>query len=134
MSPEAELLRALRSGSGDVASHSAWLDLFLQLAQGRIASLRDALGIWQASADAVLPFSALRQADELSGLCAEQASTSLSELSAALAAALRRHSGLPATPEQRQATVAACDELWRQLHQHAAGVTVVTPTEVLQKL
>ena len=132
MTSEVELLDALRSGQADVTRTGAWLDLFLQLAEGRIQSLRTGLADWQSGA--ALPFAALRWADELAGLCVEQTSPSLSQLSCALADALRRHSARVATPEERQATLQACDELWRQLHQHAAGIPVLTPPHILQKL
>jgi len=131
MAPEAELLQALKSGN-DPTRLGAWLDLFLQLAQSRIESLRAVLAAW--SEGTVVPFAALRLADELAGLSVEQASPSLATLSAALASALRRHSGHIATPEQRQSALDACEELWRPLHQHAAAVRVVTPPHILQKL
>ena len=67
-------------------------------------------------------------------MCAEQPSPSLANLSVALAAALRRFSAQNADLAQREATMKACDELLRQLHQHAAGVPVVTPPDILQKL
>jgi hypothetical protein len=135
MSPEAELLQALRAGAGDIRRHSAWLDLFLGLAQSRIDALCQTLRDWQAqSPDRPLPFAALAQADELAGLCAEQSSDSLAELSSLLAQALRRVSAQSATAAQRQALTQAGDELMRQLHQHAAGVHVVTPPHMLAAL
>lgn len=134
MTPEAELLQALRAGHTEITRHSAWLDLFLQLAQPRIDALRDALQSWQHQADAPLPFSALVVADELSGLCAEQSSTSLTTLSGAIGRALRQASAENASPALRQALLLASEELWRQLHQHAAGVTVVTPPHIIAQL
>ncbi len=135
MAPEAELLQALRDGDADITRHSAWLDLFLQLAQSRIDALGQTLRDWhRQSPDQPLPFAALTQADELAGLCAEQPSDSLAELSAELAQALRRASAQPATPERRLALVQAADDLMRQLHQHAAGVRVVTPPHLLAAL
>jgi hypothetical protein len=134
MTPESELLQALRSGHGEPTRLSAWLDLFLQLAEPRIDQLRSVLANWHQRPNAVMPFQALRLADQLAELCAEQPSSSLANLSMALAAALRRFSAQNADPAQREATMKACDELLRQLHQHAAGVPVVTPPDILQKL
>ncbi len=135
MTPEAELLSALQGGAADITRHRAWLDLFLELAQSRIDALRQTLTAWHAqAADQPLPFAALTQADELAGLCAEQPSDSLAQLSAALAQALRRASAQSASPEQRLAMIQATEELWRQLHQHAAGVSVVTPPHILSAL
>ena len=135
MSPEAELLQALRAEAGDIRHHGAWLDLFLGLAQSRIDALCQTLRDWQVqSPDQPLPFAALTQADELAGLCAEQPSDSLVRLSAMLAQALRRASAQSASLEQRQSMVQATEELWRQLHQHAAGVPVVTPPHILSAL
>jgi hypothetical protein len=135
MTPEAELLRVLQAGDADITRHRAWLDLFLELAQTRIDALRQTLNGWQAQAiDQPLPFAALTQADELAGLCAEQPSDSLVRLSAMLAQALRRASAQSASLEQRQSMVQATEELWRQLHQHAAGVPVVTPPHILSAL
>jgi hypothetical protein len=135
MTPEAELLRVLQAGDADITRHRAWLDLFLELAQTRIDALRQTLNAWQAQAiDQPLPFAALTQADELAGLCAEQPSDSLVRLSAMLAQALRRASAQSASLEQRQSMVQATEELWRQLHQHAAGVPVVTPPHILSAL
>jgi len=135
MTPEAELLRVLQAGDADITRHRAWLDLFLELAQTRIDALRQTLNAWQSQAiDQPLPFAALTQADELAGLCAEQPSDSLVRLSAMLAQALRRASAQSASLEQRQSMVQATEELWRQLHQHAAGVPVVTPPHILSAL
>ncbi|MEY2620909.1 MAG: hypothetical protein RIT26_729 [Pseudomonadota bacterium] len=134
MNPESELLLALRSGHGEPTRLSAWLDLFLQLAEPRITQLRSVLAEWLQRPTSVLPFQALRLADELADLCAEQPSPSLSTLSLALATALRRDSAQTPDPAQREAALKACDELLRQLHQHAAGVPVVTPPDILQKL
>ena len=135
MTPEVQLWQALHGGAADIGRHSAWLDLFLQLAQTRIDALRQTLIEWQDRAQAQpLPFAALAQADELAGLCAEQASPSLAQLSAALAQALRRASAQSPTVAQQKALVQASDELMRQLHQHAAGVQVVTPPQILTAL
>lgn len=135
MTPEVELWQALQSGATEIRRHHAWLDLFLQLAQTRIDDLRATLIEWQNCGDAQpLPFAALTQANELAGLCAEQASESLAHLSAALAQALQRASGQSVTSTQQQALVQASDELMRQLHQHAAGVPVVTPPHILAAL
>ena len=134
MSPEAELLQALRSGSTEITRHSAWLDLFLQLAQPRIEGLRTDLQAWLSQPDAALPFSALATADELAGLCAEQPASSLGELCGALSRVLRAASAGQTGTEVRQAVGMAVDELWRQLHQHAAGVHVVTPPHIQSAL
>jgi hypothetical protein len=134
MTPEAELLQALRSGDAAITRHSAWLELFLQLAQPRLDALGLALQGWADQADAPLPFAALTGAEELAGLCAEQGSDSLAQLAQAICAGLRQASAAPATPAQRLALAQAGEELLRQLHQHAAGVTVVTPPGILAAL
>ena len=135
MTPEAELLRALYGGEANITHKRAWLDLFLELAQTRIDALRQTLNHWHAQpAQQSLPFAALTQADELAGLCAEQPSDSMAQLAEMLAQAVRRASAQSATADQRQALLQASDELWRQLHQHAAGVQVVTPPHILSAL
>ncbi len=134
MTPEAELLQALRAGDSGITRHSAWLDLFLQLAQPRMDVLGSALHVWAGQADAPLPFAALASAEELAGLCAEQASASLTELAQAIADGVRQASATPSTLTRRMALAQAGDELLRQLHQHAAGVTVVTPPGILSAL
>jgi hypothetical protein len=106
----------------------------LQLAQSRIDALCQVLGDGPDTQAPPLPLAALAQADELAGLCAEQASASLAQLSQAFAQALRRASAQPPTPAQHQALRQAGDELMRQLHQHAAGVQVVTPAHILAAL
>jgi hypothetical protein len=137
MTPEAQLWTALRAQSGDIARHPAWLDLFLSLTQPRIESLSQILKQWANQAnqsDLPLPFAALSIADELAGLCAEQSSPSLAELSESLNQALQRVSRQPTEPHLRQDLTVAVEELLRQLHQYAAGVNVVTPPHILQKL
>ena len=63
MTPESELLQALRSGHGEPTRLSAWLDLFLQLAEPRIDQLRSVLADCHQRPNAVMPFQALRLAD-----------------------------------------------------------------------
>ena len=134
MEPEAALWQALRDQHTDVTRLDAWLDLFLKLAQPRIEPLRSMLHDWAQHPEATLPFSALTLADELAGLCAEQQVTSLYQLSAALADALRRASAGQVNASDRAALEGAVEELWRQLHQHAAGVPVLTPPHILAAL
>jgi len=129
MDPEAALWQALRAQHTDVTRLEAWLDLFLKLAQPRIEPLRSMLHDWAKQPEATLPFS-----DELAGLCAEQQVTSLYQLSAALADALRRASAGQVHALERAALAGAVEELWRQLHQHAAGVPVLTPPHILAAL
>jgi hypothetical protein len=131
MEPEAALWQALRAQHTDITRLDAWLDLFLKLAQPRIESLRSMLHDWAQRPEATLPFSALTLADELAGLCAEKQVTSLYQLSAALADALRRASAGQVHASDRAALEGAVEELWRQLHQHAAGVPVLTPPHIL---
>ena len=134
MNPEVELLDALRSGKSDVTRTEAWLDLFLLLAQPRIEKLQALVQPWATQPSTALPFAALSLADELAGICSEQSAPSLLQLSGALALTLQKHSAQNAAPEQRQAIAQALDELLRQLHQHAAGVKVVTPPHILAPL
>ncbi len=134
MSPEAELWQALRAGDRTITRHSAWLDLFLQLAQPRIDALRSALNERLAQPASPLPFMALTMAEELAGLCAEQTSASLAELAQAISTAVQQASARPDAAAPPEALVQACDELLRQLHQHAAGVKVVNPPHILSAL
>ena len=134
MNPEVELLDALRSGQADVTRTGAWLDLFLQLAQPRIEKLQRVIGAWAQQPDSALPFIALSLADELAGICSEQNAASLYQLSSALANSLRHASAQNASNLKRQAIATSLDELLRQLHQHAAGVKIVTPPHILAQL
>ena len=54
--------------------------------------------------------------------------------SGALADALRRASAGQVHASDRAALAGAVEELWRQLHQHAAGVPVLTPPHILAAL
>ena len=134
MTSEVELLDALRSGQADVTRTGAWLDLFLQLAQPRIEKLQRVIGAWAQQPDSALPFIALSLADELAGICSEQNAASLYQLSSALANTLRHASAQNASNLKRQAIATSLDELLRQLHQHAAGVKIVTPPHILAQL
>jgi hypothetical protein len=134
MTPEVELLDALRSGQADVTRTGAWLDLFLQLAQPRIEKLQRTIDAWAQQPDSALQFVALSLVDELAGICSEQNAASLYQLSSALANALRHASAENASNLKRQAIATSLDELLRQLHQHAAGVKVVTPPHILAQL
>jgi hypothetical protein len=134
MTPEAELLQAIRSGDPDITRKGAWLDLFLQLAQQRIESLQRVLQHWAQQTQAALPFAALPLADELADLCAEQHSPSLAELALRLSQALRQASASDHSPVSQRAILQASEELLRQLHQHAAGIPVVTPPHILNQL
>jgi tRNA 2-selenouridine synthase SelU len=134
MTPEAQLLQAIQTGRTDITSMGAWLDLFLQLAEQRIDQLQRVLHHWAQQPQSALPFAALPLADELADLCAEQNNPNLTELALRLSQSLQNASAAGQTPEQQRAILQASEELLRQLHQHAAGIHVVTPPHILAAL
>jgi hypothetical protein len=134
MTPEAELLQAIQAGRADITRMGAWLDLFLQLAEQRIEQLQRVLQHWAQQPQSALPFAALPLADELADLCAEQNNLNLAELALRLSQSLQNASATEQAPGQQRAILQASEELLRQLHQHAAGIAVITPPHILAAL
>jgi hypothetical protein len=134
MTPESELLQALQSGRNDITRMGAWLDLFLQLAEQRIEQLQRLLQHWAQQPPSPLPFAALPLANELADLCAEQHNPNLAELALRLSQSLQNASASDPTQGRQRAILQASEELLRQLHQHAAGIPVVTPPHILAAL
>jgi hypothetical protein len=134
MTPEAELLQAIQTGRTDITRMGAWLDLFLQMADQRIEPLHRVLQHWAQHPQSALPFAALSLAHELADLCAEQNTPNLAELALRLSQALQQASATDQAAPRQRAILQACEELLRQLHQHAAGIQVVTPPHILASL
>ncbi len=134
MNPELELLQAIQAGQTDFTRTGAWLDLFLQLAEQRIEQLQRVLQHWAQQSQSTLPFAALPLAKELADLCAEQHNPNLAELALRLSQSLQNASAAEVAPGLQRAIVQASEELLRQLHQHAAGVPVITPPHILAAL
>jgi hypothetical protein len=134
MTPESELLQALQSGRNDFTRMGAWLDLFLQLAEQRIEQLQRLLQHWAQQPPSPLPFAALPLANELADLCTEQHNPNLAELALRLSQSLQNASASDPTQGRQRAILQASEELLRQLHQHAAGIPVVTPPHILAAL
>ena len=121
-SPEAQLLAAIEAGHPDITQHSAWLDLFLKLAQPRIEEILQFLNQWSQNSDHSPTPRILKLTEELSGLCSEQSSLGMAQLAISIRDTLLRTSGRNLSVTQKNGLTKAAKELLRQLHQHAARV------------